>query len=405
MGKSRVHELCEHLCCVFECLIASIAAVLVFPPRLSFKLWGCARSNIKEWYPELYNPIINHVKPMRCSYEVVFPLYSLPFIYLLFLLCAVLVFRSFLYIVVLKRKRDAKAYYYALLSIPKVAIIHALLAGVLYQSYPYIVMLWSLGANAVHLAVEGKVSMKEIAKVVFTSPMHIAMLTVNMSLLAFALLALSVQNDYAHQLLSENSPVFPDLSRPGVAAKQNCRVTFSLFKVCSAIFHACDCWFTEYLDYFSAFAFILSASFVSFCFTLPWLSGVLSQTRITTVYGLLLVIWYFKHVFSMMQHFDYGYNMFCCIGVSFLTSMMYLFYILIRRRLLGRFSKSDRVLLLILVWTNGSVLLETFDFAPIFWIFDAHSLFHAATIPLPLFTRIFLREYVSENIYQLDKTV
>ncbi|KHJ75348.1 Per1-like protein, partial [Oesophagostomum dentatum] len=175
--------------------------------------------------------------------------------------------------------------------------------------------------------------------------------------------------------------------------------------VCSAIFHACDCWFTEYLDYFSAFAFILSASFVSFCFTLPWLSGVLSQTRITTVYGLLLVIWYLKHVFSMMQHFDYGYNMFCCIGVSLLTSMMYLFYILVRRRLLGRFSKSDRVLLLILVWTNGSVLLETFDFAPIFWIFDAHSLFHAATIPLPLFTRIFLREYVSENIYQLDKTV
>ncbi|VDM69437.1 unnamed protein product [Strongylus vulgaris] len=102
-------------------------------------------------------------------------------------------FRTILYVMVLKRKRDAKAFYCALLSIPKVAIVHALLAGVLYQSYPYIVMLWSLGANAVHLAVEGKLSMKEIAKVVFTSPLHIAMLIVNMSLLAFALLALSVQ--------------------------------------------------------------------------------------------------------------------------------------------------------------------------------------------------------------------
>ncbi|KAK6755156.1 hypothetical protein RB195_013875 [Necator americanus] len=199
---SRVHELCEHLCCVLECIAASIATVLVFPPRLSFKLWGCARSNIKEWYPELYNPIINHVKPMRCSYEVVFPLYSLPFIYLLFLLCAILVFRSFLYLVVLKRKRDAKAYYYALLSVPKVAVIHALLAGVLYQSYPYIVMLWSLCANAIHLAAEGKVSMKEIAKIVCTSPMHIAMLTVNMSLLAFALLAISVQKDSAVSFFS-----------------------------------------------------------------------------------------------------------------------------------------------------------------------------------------------------------
>ncbi|KAK6060518.1 hypothetical protein COOONC_01817 [Cooperia oncophora] len=192
-NTSRVHELCEHLCCVLECIIASVAAVLVFPPRLSFTVWGCARSSIKEWYPELYNPIINHVKPMRCSYEVVFPLYSLPFVYLLFLLVSVLSCRSILYVFVLKRKRDAKAFYYALLSIPKIAVIHALLAGVLYQSYPYIVMLWSLCANAVHLAAEGKISMKEITKVVCTSPMHMVMLTVNMTLLAFSLLAISAQ--------------------------------------------------------------------------------------------------------------------------------------------------------------------------------------------------------------------
>ncbi|KAK6031331.1 hypothetical protein OSTOST_02519, partial [Ostertagia ostertagi] len=101
---------------------------------------------------------------MRCSYEVVFPLYSLPFVYLLFLLFSVLCCRSILYIFVLKRNRDAKAFYYALLSIPKIAVIHALLAGVLYQSYPYIVMLWSLCANAVHLAAEGKISMKEITR-------------------------------------------------------------------------------------------------------------------------------------------------------------------------------------------------------------------------------------------------
>lgn len=192
---SRVQELCEHLCCVSECIVASIAAVLAFPPRYSFTVWGCARSSIKEWYPELYNPTINHVKPMRCSYEVVFPLYSLPFVYLLFLLFAVLILRSLLYVFVLKRNRDAKAFYYALLFIPLIAIVHALLAGVLYQSFPYIVMMWSLCANAVHLAAEGKISMREIAKVACTSPMHMVMLTVNMTLLAFSLLAVSVQKD------------------------------------------------------------------------------------------------------------------------------------------------------------------------------------------------------------------
>ncbi|WKY09058.1 hypothetical protein Q1695_001868 [Nippostrongylus brasiliensis] len=194
-NSSRVHELCEHLCCVLECTVASIAAVLAFPPRLSFTLWGCARSHIKEWYPELYNPIMKHVKPLRCSYEIVFPLYSLPFVYLIFLLFAVLILRSTLYVGILRRKRDAKAFYYALLSIPKIAVIHAVLAGVLYQSYPYIVMVCSLCATAIHLAAEGKMSMREIARVTYTSPMHIVMLTVNMSLLAFSLVAISAQKN------------------------------------------------------------------------------------------------------------------------------------------------------------------------------------------------------------------
>ncbi|PIO71532.1 hypothetical protein TELCIR_06571 [Teladorsagia circumcincta] len=55
--------------------------------------------------------------------------YSLPFVYLLFLLFSVLSCRSILYLFVLKRNRDAKAFYYALLSIPKIAVIHALLVG------------------------------------------------------------------------------------------------------------------------------------------------------------------------------------------------------------------------------------------------------------------------------------
>ena len=33
---------------------------------------------------------------------------------------------------------------------------------------------------------------------------------------------------------------------------------------------------------------------------------------------------------------------------------------------------------------NGAALLEVLDFPPIAWTFDAHSLWHAATVPLPL---------------------
>ncbi|KAK6755155.1 hypothetical protein RB195_013874 [Necator americanus] len=175
--------------------------------------------------------------------------------------------------------------------------------------------------------------------------------------------------------------------------------------ICSALFHARDCWVTEYLDYFSAFAFILSASYVSFCFTQSWFIGITSRSRLSTLYGSFLLLWFTRHVYHMTQHFDYGYNMRCCIGVSLLTTAMYLLYITFRWKRFSRLSRSDRMLIGLIIWTNGSVLLETLDFAPIFWIFDPHSLFHAATMPLPLYLSVFLREYVSENRYRLDKDV
>uniref|UniRef100_A0A0K0CT96 Post-GPI attachment to proteins factor 3 n=1 Tax=Angiostrongylus cantonensis TaxID=6313 RepID=A0A0K0CT96_ANGCA len=157
--------------------------------------------------------------------------------------------------------------------------------------------------------------------------------------------------------------------------------------LCSAAYHANDCWFTEYLDYFSAFASILCASYTSFCFLLGSLN--LPSNSFWNVY----------------QHFDYGYNMRCCIAVSLFTTAMYILYISARWKRFRRFSRSDRILIMIIVWTNGSVIFETFDFPPIFWVFDAHSLFHAATIPLPLYLHSFLREHLSENEYRLVKSL
>jgi hypothetical protein len=33
---------------------------------------------------------------------------------------------------------------------------------------------------------------------------------------------------------------------------------------------------------------------------------------------------------------------------------------------------------------NASAVFEVFDFSPVFWIFDAHSLWHFGTIPVGL---------------------
>lgn len=37
-----------------------------------------------------------------------------------------------------------------------------------------------------------------------------------------------------------------------------------------------------------------------------------------------------------------------------------------------------------------SGILETFEFSPVFWTFDSHSLFHFFTIPVPILTYGFI---------------
>ncbi|KAK6060520.1 hypothetical protein COOONC_01819 [Cooperia oncophora] len=97
-----------------------------------------------------------------------------------------------------------------------------------------------------------------------------------------------------------------------------------LFWICSAIFHARDCWLTEYMDYFSAFAFILCASYVSFCFTQSWLGTSAYRTWWmyvslkfkrpsrrhpflnfrSTIYGSSLFLWFARHVYHMTHEVE-----------------------------------------------------------------------------------------------------
>ncbi|WKY09056.1 hypothetical protein Q1695_001867 [Nippostrongylus brasiliensis] len=177
--------------------------------------------------------------------------------------------------------------------------------------------------------------------------------------------------------------------------------------LCSAIFHARDCWVTEYLDYFSAFGFILCASYVSFCFVQSIL-GLSSRTIWWTrsAYGSVMVSWFAGHIYHMTKLFDYGYNMSVCLGVSAFTTIMYVLFIVGRWYQFNRLSPSDYMMIKIMIWTNCSVLLETLDFVPLFWTIDAHSLFHAATIPLPIYVGMYLRRHLEENEYvRLSKNV
>lgn len=90
-----------------------------------------------------------------------------------------------------------------------------------------------------------------------------------------------------------------------------------------------------------------------------------------------------------------------CIGISVITAFIYISWVA-KELALGRRRKSLFILLLTIAVGLGSAGFEVLDFPPILWIFDAHSLFHAATIPTPLLLAKFV---VAESEYEMDRKI
>ncbi|CAI2355426.1 unnamed protein product [Caenorhabditis sp. 36 PRJEB53466] len=170
--------------------------------------------------------------------------------------------------------------------------------------------------------------------------------------------------------------------------------------ISSSLFHMADCDITEKLDYFGAFAFVLSALYVSFVFTLPQLEFTAKGRLVLKAAPFIFIIIFLNHVKNMNNHFDYGYNMTLCISFSLITTCLYLYYLFQRKRLHGELLQSDILLIRLIVWANLSTGLELLDFAPVFWVFDSHSLFHLATFPIPVWWADFLEQTYHSPVLQ-----
>lgn len=169
--------------------------------------------------------------------------------------------------------------------------------------------------------------------------------------------------------------------------------------ISSTIFHTFDCDFTEKMDYFGAYTFVLSALYVSMIFTSPNLKYTQTGRLLTRLLQFLFIAVFLKHFKDMLTNFDYGYNMTCCIMFSLSATVCYVWHLYKRKNNLGSLQESDILLIRLIVWANLATALELLDFVPIFWIFDAHSLFHLATIPIPIWWADFL-----ELTYELDSS-
>ncbi|XP_012275338.1 post-GPI attachment to proteins factor 3 isoform X2 [Orussus abietinus] len=141
----------------------------------------------------------------------------------------------------------------------------------------------------------------------------------------------------------------------------------------SSIFHAQDNAFTEAMDYSCAFGIVLTL----LCCLLFRLTYKRRKVLFTIICGYVSMLYtHLSHLWS--GRINYGYNMKLNILLGLVTSIMTLvwWYRNYKRlehiRLIGWFN----------VLSVSSTLLEVTDFPPIFWIFDAHSLWHASSAPL-----------------------
>ncbi|KAI9596622.1 Per1-like protein, partial [Syncephalis fuscata] len=151
----------------------------------------------------------------------------------------------------------------------------------------------------------------------------------------------------------------------------------------SAVFHTRDNPFTEKLDYFSAALGILYSLYL--VVRRVWR---IRSPLIHLIIMMICVSCYFAHVtyLSLRPRFNYSYNMTACALVGLMHNILW-FGWSIRHWKSRPYAWRATALC---IYITLAMCLELFDFPPILWAIDAHSLWHAATVPLVIWWYQFL---------------
>lgn len=153
----------------------------------------------------------------------------------------------------------------------------------------------------------------------------------------------------------------------------------------STVFHVRDFNWTEKLDYFSA-AFLVVVGLVA---QFVRISGPTAAKWHIVYCGVWLVLLCCHVTYLSVFKFDYGYNMAACIAAGALYSAIWIIWCIKNG---GERSHYTWKCAATVMAASCFVLLELLDFAPLWWTFDAHSLWHLSTVPLPLMWYSFLAD-------------
>ncbi|CAM9840948.1 unnamed protein product [Bubo scandiacus] len=147
---------------------------------------------------------------------------------------------------------------------------------------------------------------------------------------------------------------------------------------------------TEKLDYFCASAVVLHSVYLCCVRTLG-----LQRPALISIFRAFLLLFLACHIsYLTLVRFDYGYNMAANAAIGLLNLAWWLRWCLRNRPRLPHVWKCAAVVLLL----QALALLELLDFPPIFWVLDAHALWHIGTIPLNVLFYSFL---VDDSLYLL----
>lgn len=165
----------------------------------------------------------------------------------------------------------------------------------------------------------------------------------------------------------------------------------------SAIFHCRDLPLTERMDYFCATSLTIIQMF---CQQVRIFGGVSPfRSWKTVIFGLIDGLVFVGHILYMsFVSFDYGYNL--AFNISLGAMMMATWLIWCYQHYGGRPYVWKCVLFMFLF--IGAMTLEINDFPPLWGLFDAHCLWHLATVPLTFLWYSFLTD---DGVYEHEQKI
>ncbi|XP_058903435.1 post-GPI attachment to proteins factor 3 isoform X2 [Kogia breviceps] len=161
----------------------------------------------------------------------------------------------------------------------------------------------------------------------------------------------------------------------------------------SAVFHTRDTDLTEKMDYFCASTVVLHSVYLCCVRTVG-----LQRPAVASAFRALLLLMLTAHVsYLSLVRFDYGYNLAANVAIGLVNAAWWLTWCLWNRQRLPHVRKCIVVVLLL----QGLSLLELLDFPPLFWVLDAHAIWHVSTIPVHVLFFSFLED---DSLYLLKES-